>query len=132
MRKIKLTGIFHSAKDKRVEKLCCAALCLVAQSCPTLCNLMDCNPSGSSAHGDSPSKTGVGYHALFQGIFPTQGLDPGLPHCRWILYHLNHLIYMVASNFIWSFFFFFFKCKQLHKKMTAEQMILAPKESSAR
>ena len=34
--------------------------------------------------------TGVGCHALFQGIFPTQGLNPGLQHCRWILYHLSH------------------------------------------
>ena len=34
--------------------------------------------------------TGVGCHALLQGIFPTQGLNPGLPHCRWILYHVNH------------------------------------------
>ena len=38
----------------------------------------------------SPSKnTAVGCHALLQGIFPTQGLNPGLPHCRWILYHLS-------------------------------------------
>ena len=29
-------------------------------------------------------------HALVQGIFPTQGLNPGLPHCRQILYHLSH------------------------------------------
>ena len=29
-------------------------------------------------------------HALLQGIFPTQGLNPDLPHCRWILYHLSH------------------------------------------
>ena len=35
---------------------------------------------------DFPVKnTGVGFHALLQGIFPTQGLDPGLPHCRQIL-----------------------------------------------
>ena len=27
---------------------------------------------------------------LLQGIFPTQGSNPGLPHCRWILYQLNH------------------------------------------
>ena len=27
---------------------------------------------------------------LLQGIFPTQGLNPGLPHCRWILYQLSH------------------------------------------
>ena len=40
---------------------------------------------------DSPGKSaGVGCHALSQGIFPTQGLNPGLPHCRWILYHLSH------------------------------------------
>ena len=29
-------------------------------------------------------------HALLQGIFPTQGSNPCLPHCRWILYHLSH------------------------------------------
>ena len=40
---------------------------------------------------NSPGKnTGVGCHALLRGIFPTQALKPGLPHCRWILYHLSH------------------------------------------
>ena len=35
---------------------------------------------GSSVHGDSSGKnTGVGCHALLQGIFPTQGSNPGLP-----------------------------------------------------
>ena len=29
-------------------------------------------------------------HSLLQGIFPTQGSNPGLQHCRWILYHLSH------------------------------------------
>ena len=49
------------------------------------------NPPGSSVHGDSPGKnTGVSCHALLQGIFPTQGSNPSLPHCRQILYHLNH------------------------------------------
>ena len=44
----------------------------VAQSCPTLCDPMDCSPPGSSVHGDSPGKnTEVGFHALLQGIFPT-------------------------------------------------------------
>ena len=32
----------------------------------------------------------AGSHSLFQGIFPTQGSNPGLPHCRWILYWLSH------------------------------------------
>ena len=46
------------------------------QSCPTLCNPMDCSPSGSSVHGISPGKnTGVGCHFLLQGIFPTQELN---------------------------------------------------------
>ena len=52
---------------------------------------MDCSLPGSSVHGDSPGKNaGVGCHSFLQGIFPTQGLNPGLPHCRWILYQLNH------------------------------------------
>ena len=58
---------------------------ICAQSCPTLCDPMDCSPWGPSVHGDSPGKnTGVGCHALLQVIFPTQGLNPGLLHCRWI------------------------------------------------
>ena len=67
------------------------ALCLVSQSCLTLCNPMDCSLPGSSVHGNSPGKnTGVGCHALLQGIFPTRGSNPGLSHCRQILYHLSH------------------------------------------
>ena len=34
--------------------------------------------------------TGVGSLSLLQGIFPTPGLNPGLPHCRWVLYQLSH------------------------------------------
>ena len=62
-------------------------VCLVAQSCPTLCDPMDCSPSGFSVHEDSPGKnTGVGCCALLQGIFPTQKYNPDLPHWRRILY----------------------------------------------
>ena len=68
-----------------------AVLFLVTQSCPTLCNPMDCSWSGSSVHGDSLGRTaGVDCHALLQGIFPTQGSNTGLLHCREILYHLGH------------------------------------------
>ena len=43
------------------------------QSCLTHCYPMDCSPPGSSVQWDSPGKnTGVGCHALFQGIFSTQ------------------------------------------------------------
>ena len=48
-------------------------LCLVAQLCLILCDPVDCSPPGSSVLGDSPGKnTGVGCHALLQGIFPTR------------------------------------------------------------
>ena len=51
---------------------------LAAQSCPTLCNLLDCSLPGSSAHKDFPSKnSGVGCHFLLQ-IFPTKGSNRGL------------------------------------------------------
>ena len=41
--------------------------------------------------GDSPGKNaGVGCHALLRSTFPTQGSNPGLLHCRQILYHLSH------------------------------------------
>ena len=40
---------------------------------------------------NSPGKnTAVGSHSLLQGIFPTEGLNPGLLHCRQIFYHLIH------------------------------------------
>ena len=40
---------------------------------------------------NSPVKnTGVGSHSFLQGIFPTQGSNPGLLHCRQIPYHLSH------------------------------------------
>ena len=71
------------------------------QSCPILHNPMDCSPPGSSVREDSPGKnTGVDCHALLQGIFPTQGLNWGLPHCRQILYCLSHHCDMM--EYIWS------------------------------
>ena len=57
----------------------------VAQPCWTLCNPMECvgvNPPGQN--------TGVGSHSLLQGILPTEGWNPGLLHCRRILYQLRH------------------------------------------
>ena len=74
-------------------------LCLVTQSCSILCDPIDCNPSGSSVHGDSQGKnTGVGFHALHQGISPTQGSDPVLLHCRQILYCLSHQRLFLLKN----------------------------------
>ena len=60
---------------------------------------MDCNPPGSSVHGNSQGKnTGVASHSLLQGIFLTQELNLGLPHCRQILYHLSHQFSSVTQS----------------------------------
>ena len=57
----------------------------VAQSCPTL------RPHGLYSPWNSPGQnTGVGSLSLLRGIFPSQGSNPGLPRCRWILYQLSH------------------------------------------
>ena len=72
-------------------------LFLVTQSCPTLCNPVDCSLPSSSVHQDSLGKsTGVGCHALLQ-IVPTQGLNPCLPHRRHILYCLSHFLILVKN-----------------------------------
>ena len=69
--------------------MCCAVLSLSVVSNSLW--PMDCSLPGSSVHGSSPdNNTGMGCRALLKGIFPTQGLNPGLPHCRWILYCLSH------------------------------------------
>ena len=91
----------------------------VTQSCPTLCDPTDYTvhgilqarilqwvafpfSRGSSQPRDQtqestlpaepqgkPKNTGVGSLSLLQGIFPTQGSNPGVPHCRWMLYQLS-------------------------------------------
>jgi len=48
-------------------------------------------PHGLYSPWNSPGQnTGVGSLSVLQGIFPTQGSNPGLPHCRQILYKLSH------------------------------------------
>ena len=52
---------------------------------------MDCSPTRLLCPWNSPGKnTRVSCHFLLQGIFPTQGSNLGLLHCRQILYHLSH------------------------------------------
>ena len=51
---------------------------------------MDCIPSGSSVHGILQARYWNVLPFLLQGIFPTQGSNPGLPRCRQILYPLSH------------------------------------------
>ena len=88
-----------------------AVLCLVTRSCPTLLDSMDYSPTGSSVHGDFWGKnTGVGCHALLQGIFPTRdwtqaahiigrfftvwATKEALSYCSVKLLILNHMLKM--------------------------------------
>ena len=77
--------------SEMIQSYICCLYVLSHLSCVWLCNAMDCSPSSSSVHWDSPGKNaGVGFHALLQGIFLTQGLNLcllWLLHYRLILYH---------------------------------------------
>ena len=59
-------------------------------SCSVVSDSMDSSLLASSIHGLSRQESGVGCYALLQGIFPTQGWNPGLLHYRQVLYHLSH------------------------------------------
>ena len=69
-----------------------------SQSCPTLCNPIECNPPGSSVHGIFQARI-LEWVAVSSSrvIFPTQGSNPGLPHCRQILNHLSHFAKSLQS-----------------------------------
>ena len=70
------------------DSVCVYVCVLFAQSCPTLCDPVDCNPPGFSVPG-TLQNTGMGCYALLQGIFRTQVSNPGLLHCRQIVYRLS-------------------------------------------
>jgi len=84
-------GNYHAGPETNiVNQLCCVCAQLL-QSRPTVCDPIDCNLLGSSVHGILQVRLlEWGCHTLLQGIFPTQGSNPGLLYCRQILYHLSH------------------------------------------
>ena len=96
MRKVGLEVNFEKQMELRQQKgqqaFEAKVKVLVTQSCLTLCDPMDCmQPPRFLCPQDFPGKnTGVGCHSLLQGIFPTQGSNPGLLHYRQILYQLSH------------------------------------------
>ena len=81
-------------------------VCAYSLSHVWLCDPLHCSPQSSSVQGDSTGKnTALWCHTLLQGIFPTQGSNPGLPHCRQILYPLSHqgsptVLYMHAKIYL--------------------------------
>ena len=83
---LKIHDIWHPFPLKYLGKMKVKFKLQVAQSCLTLCDPMD-----YTVHGIlQASITAMGSLSLLQGILPTQGWNPDLLHCRWILYHLSH------------------------------------------
>ena len=72
------------------QTVCVSSNCLVSKSSPTPLRTQGLQPARLLCPWDFPGKnTGVGCHFLLQGIFLTQGSNPGLLHCRQILSHLS-------------------------------------------
>ena len=90
-----------SVRDYRKTSYCY----LVSQSCPTLSDPMDCSPpSRLLCAWDSPGKnTGVGCHALLQGIFPTRALNTCLLHWQTDSLPLGHLGRPAEKCMCWDF-----------------------------
>ena len=78
---IKLCPIWRlNAKKQRIQ----------SQSCPTLCDPIDCSPPGFCPWNSPGKNTGVGCHSPLQRSFSTQGSNPHLLHYRQILYRLSY------------------------------------------
>ena len=90
-RGLSLRKIFKLAIKEFEREKVKLKLVLVTQSCPTLCDPMDCSPPGSSVQGILQARILKWVaSSLLQGIFPTQGSNASLLHCRQSLYHQSH------------------------------------------
>ena len=91
--------LFFEQSASRLKVLMLPVLSSWAVTSPVLHNLLTLQVKWKSLScvrlfvtlWNSPGQNaGAGSFPLLQGIFPTQGSNPGLPHCRWILYQLSH------------------------------------------
>ena len=78
----------HGVAKSRTRLSNWTALNGESESCSVLSDSL--GPTLYSPWGSPGQNTGVGSLSLLQGIFPTQGLNPGLLHCKWILYQLSN------------------------------------------
>ena len=84
-------GTYSCLGNQRVHQYKGEVKVSVSQSYPTLAHASWTVACQAPRPWGFPGKnTGVGCHSLLQGIFLTQGLNPGLLPCRQILYHLSH------------------------------------------
>ena len=94
-----LAGRFFTTKPP--GKLCVFCVCGVKSNSVVSYSLQPqgVQPARLLCPWNSPGQnTRVGSCSLLQGIFPTQGSNPGLPHCRRIFYHPSHLYHSLKRN----------------------------------
>ena len=99
-----------------------------SESCSVVSDSLQCHGL-YSPWNSSDRNSGVGSLSLLQGIFPTQRWNSALPHCRWILYQLNHrgspwlMEASTQSTFIFTwyspYFIYFHECSLLPTKPTS-------------
>ena len=94
---------------------------LVTHLCLTLWDPMDCSLPGSTVHGILQARI-LEWVAI---PFPTQGLNPGLLHCRQILYHLSHQRSPGNHGWFFVFFFSFFNQLSTRSKLCFKKIRLA-------
>ena len=82
------SGVLGAFQD--LAGILCAVLCLATQSGPALCDPTTVARQAPLSLGFSRPEYWSGFPCLFQGILPSQVSNPGLLHCRQILYHLSH------------------------------------------
>ena len=93
-------AVTESFSDLILTSSCAMPSCSVL----SLCDPMNCVARQASLSMEfSRQEYGVGCHALLQVIFPTQGSNPGLPHCTLILYHLRHQEALMPRLFFFLF-----------------------------
>ena len=101
----------HTSTENWIKDLLSMAPSIRRRSLTEKCEKWKCSQSVLSLRPHGPSRllypwdfpgkiTGVGCYFLLQGIFPTQGLNLGLLHCRQTLYHLSHKESSLIENLL--------------------------------
>ena len=94
---------------------------LVIQLCPALCDAVDCNCQAPLSMEFPGKNTGVGFHSLLQGLFSTQESNPGVLHCKRVLYCIATRKALV-KHILWAKL-----CPHPHKSSCGK--VLAPRTS---
>ena len=91
-------GGLQSIGSQRVGRHRSSLACMRVWKWKSLSHVWLCDPMGCSPWTSPGQNTGVGSLFLLQGISPTQGSNPGLPHCKQTLYCVSHQGSLLANQ----------------------------------